>query len=118
MRTSANAVRPGTTHESIYTGVTRWAAQAESHLLQVMALAGVLGSLAVVLVDSSRWPVVTPMITMATIAGWGLLKRGEGQLPTRARRLLEAALVALGSLAAVVAAFALLVWIMGPAPIL
>ena len=65
--------------ESIYAGITRWAARAERHLLEVMFWSGSLGSLAIAVIDTGHFLIATPMITLASIGGWGLAERDRRQ---------------------------------------
>lgn len=104
--------------ESIYAGITRWAARAERHLLEVMFWSGSLGSLAIAVIDTGHFLIATPMITLASIGGWGLAERDRRQHASRLSQFLEATFLVLGCLSAIVGSFALLIWIMGPAPIL
>jgi hypothetical protein len=106
------------THESIYTGVTRWAARAPQRLLTVMLLSGVAGVVGVMVIDFERWILAMPMLTLATIGGWGILDGRRQHRPSLATTLLAGILTFVGIASAVVAALGLMLWIMGPAPIL
>ena len=105
-------------NESLYQGITTWAAHADRPLLATMLILGLAGAPAVVLLDWRIWPAAALLITVSTVAAWGLI---EQQVSSRRSFAVSAAqwlLVAVGTITAVLASFGLLFWLMGPAPIL
>ena len=106
--------RAGPENESLYTGITTWARQAHPRTLLVLTAVGLAGAGGFAASGWDTFPVAGVGITLASIGAWGLLERR----PRPGPRLLQGALAGLGILGAVLAGLGLLLWIMGPAPIL
>jgi hypothetical protein len=104
--------------ESPFAAMRRWARGQTRHLFLVMAVAGILGAAAVIVIDEAQMIFCAPMISLASLGGWGLLLKRNQTRASRADRLLSALLAGVGGLALLIAVFGLLFWAMGPAPIL
>jgi hypothetical protein len=101
------------TGDSIYSIIGRCAlATATPYLVALLLLSA--GS--AVLLRSLSWPLASLFITTAAICLWGLLER---IFPEPRRIVVDVAewiLVVMGTIAAVLASFGILFWILGPSP--
>jgi hypothetical protein len=104
--------------ESIDVGIARWASHAAVRTLTALLMLGVLGSALVLLLGWQRWPVAGLLLTVATIAAWGLVEQRARHPHTRLVALSESLLTGLGGLLAVATALGFLFALLGPAPIL
>jgi len=104
--------------ESIGVGITRWTSRAAVSTLTALLLLGVIGAPLLLLLGWQRWPIAGLLLTVATVAAWGLLERRAGLPHTRLVTLSESILTGLGVLLAVTTALGFLFALLGPAPIL
>lgn len=105
-------------NESLYQGITTWAASAPSRTLGLLVASSLAGVAAILAVDWHRWPVAGWLVTAASIGGWGLVDHRATRPLGRPARVAKAFLVGLGTVAALLGGLGLLFWLMGPAPIL
>ena len=105
-------------HPSLYDGITGWASHARQRSLAAMVIAGVGAWAAVLGIDWRHGPMAACLLTASAVAGWGLLEQRASTPHSGLITVAELLLVALGTMTAVVSGFALLFWIMGPAPVL
>jgi len=106
------------TDRSILTAVTTWALQADARLLWLFLFMALPGVLILLLSGWERWPFSTPFFTLGTIGAWGLVERRSLRNRSRLASIVESCLVGLGMLMAFLTGLGLLLWVMGPAPIL
>ena len=105
-------------HPSVYDGITGWAAHARVRWLVVLTVAGMAVGTALVVTDWRRAPLAGLVLVASAVGGWGLVEQRAAVPHSRRVRLAQALLVVLGTLGAVVGGFAVLFWVMGPAPVL
>lgn len=104
--------------ESLYTGITTWAAHASRWILLPGVVAG-FGLGAALLVEGwERIPAAGLPLTVGSIGAWGLIEQRRPKGHRRSRAALQWALVWLGVTGAIAAGLGILLWMMGPAPIL
>jgi hypothetical protein len=70
------------------------------------------------LLDWRYLPISGFLLTGAAVGGWGLLEQRAATPHSTLIRVAQLGLIALGTIGAVVAGYALLFWVMGPAPVL
>ena len=104
--------------ESLYSGITRWAAHASTPLLAFLVVAGLPGAAAILLLDWRRWPFAAILFTAATVGAWGLVEQRAAHPHSVSVRLTESFLAVLGMLLAAGAALGFFFGFLGPAPIL
>lgn len=104
--------------ESLYSGITRWAAHASTPMLGFLVVAGLPGAAAVLLLDWRRWPFAAILLTAAMVGGWGLVEQRAAHPLSAPVRLAESLLALLGMLLAAGAALGFFFGFLGPAPIL
>lgn len=105
-------------HPSVYDSITGWAAHARVRWLVALTLAGVAVGAALVLTDWRRAPLAGLVLVASAVGAWGLLEQRTATPHSRVVRAAQTLLVLLGTLGAVIGGFALLFWVMGPAPVL
>ncbi|HEY7612197.1 MAG TPA: hypothetical protein VH764_04335 [Gemmatimonadales bacterium] len=103
---------------SLYQGITGWASHASQRLLAGLTATGMVVGAAVVAIDWRRAPLAGLLLIAAAVGAWGLIEQRAVMPHSRLIRAMQGALVLLGAVGAVVAALALLFWVMGPAPVL
>ncbi len=98
--------------DDVYHALGEWARRADRRLLTAWAVGGWLDALGVALFLPDLWLVALPLLSVSSIGVWGLASRwsrslaltGRGsRLRLRALSLIEAAAVAIGTLAALTA---------------
>jgi hypothetical protein len=104
--------------ESLYSGITRWAAHASRPMLAFLVAAGLPGAAAILLLDWRRWPFAAILFTAATVGAWGLAEQRAPHPHSAPVRLAESLLTLLGMLLAAGAALGFFFGFLGPAPIL
>ena len=106
-------------HETAYDLIAGWARRAPRKQLAVWAIGGTVDAAALALVVPGLWLLGTPFLAIAAIGAWGLATRrlealAAGPVPApgrhRALRIVRAAAVLVGTVAAV-AAFYGLMWL-------
>jgi hypothetical protein len=102
--------------ESVSTALARWASQAPTHLLRVLAWAGAFGAIGVFLIDATRWPFAVAMVALASLGGWGLAEHRSAIRHSRTIGAIEWVLAAIGGVTALTAIFLAIFWMLGPAP--
>ena len=105
-------------HASVYDAITDWASHARQRLLVALTIAGIVAGTVLVATDWRRTPIAGLTLVMSAIGGWGLLEQRTRLPHSREIRVAQGVLVLLGTLGAVVGGFAVLFWVMGPAPVL
>jgi hypothetical protein len=105
-------------HPSVYDAITGWASRARQRLLLGLTISGIGVAAALIATDWRRAPIAGLVLVVSAIGGWGLLEQRTRIPHSREIRAAQAVLVLLGMLGAVVGGFAVLFWIMGPAPVL
>jgi hypothetical protein len=105
-------------HPSVYDGLTGWASHARQRSLVAIAVAGAGAWAAVLGVDWRHGPMAACLLTASAVAAWGLLEQRATSPHSGLITAAELVLVILGTVTAVVSGFALLFWVMGPAPVL
>ena len=104
--------------ESLYSGITRWAAHASVPMLGFLVAAGLPGAAVILLLDWRRWPFAAILFTGATVGAWGLVEQRAAHPHSVPVRLTESLLAVLGMLLAAGAALGFFFGFLGPAPIL
>lgn len=108
----------GSNHPSVYDGITGWAAHAQQRLLAGLAAAGIAAGVALLVSDRRRVAVAGLLLVASAVGVWGLLEQRAATPHSVVIRVAQALSVVLGTIAAVLGGFALLFWVMGPAPVL
>ncbi len=112
-----------TPDETVYDAIARWASHAGRARLAVWAIGGAVEAAAVALVLPRLWLLAPLLLCIASIGAWGLASQRIGTLdaaclPARKERLaLKAArltAVAVGTVAAIAAAYGALLLLLGP----
>ncbi|MEO8294487.1 MAG: hypothetical protein ABI613_03150 [Gemmatimonadota bacterium] len=103
-------------HESPYAALQRWTGTAPERLLRVMLFACAAGVAGIILLQNDHFILASPMVTLGSVGGWGLL--GREPRPSTGTRALGFILCLIGTLSLVIGGFALLMRVMGPAPVL
>lgn len=104
--------------ESLYTGITTWAAHASRWILLPAAVAGFGLGAALLAGGWERIPAAGLPLAVGSIGAWGLIEQRRTRRHPRGRVALQWALVWLGVTGAIAAGLGILLWMMGPAPIL
>lgn len=104
----------GPENESLYTGITAWARRAHRRDLLILTALGIAVAAGFAVSGWDTFAASGLGIAAASIGAWGMLEQRTPPGP----RALQGALVGLGVAGAVLAGLGLLLWIMGPAPIL
>ena len=105
-------------HPSLYDGITGWASHARPRALAAIALGGITLWAAILGVDWRHGPMAACLLTLSAVAAWGLLEQRAATPHSGFITAAELFLVVLGTATAVVSGFAVLFWVMGPAPVL
>ncbi|HEY8259464.1 MAG TPA: hypothetical protein VIG08_17530 [Gemmatimonadales bacterium] len=105
-------------HPSLYDGLTGWASHAHQRLLIGLVAAGIVAAGVILVIDWRRVPISGLLLTVSAVAGWGLLEQRAATPHSALVAATQTILVVLGTIAAVIAGFGLLFWVMGPAPVL
>ena len=105
-------------HQSLYDVITGWASHAQQRLLAALAAAGLVAGIALVVSDWRRVPIAGLLLIASAVGAWGLLEQRTATPHSVLIRVLQGLLVLLGTIAAIMGGFALLFWVMGPAPVL
>ena len=105
-------------HPSVYDGITGWASHAQQRMLIALTLAGVVAWAVLLMVDWRHGPAAGLLLTVSAVSGWGLLEQRAATPHSGFIRVAQVLLVVLGTITAAVGGFALLYWVMGPAPVL
>lgn len=105
-------------NESLYQGVTTWAATANPRTLGFILASSLIGGAALLVLDWHRWPLAGLLVTAGSIGGWGLIEQRAARPLSPVAVAVKGVLVGLGTIAAVLGGLGLLFWLMGPAPIL
>jgi hypothetical protein len=105
-------------HPSIYDAITGWASHAGARTLAVMAVAGLVDWAALFVADWRLAPAAAILLTLSAVSAWGLLEQRATSPQSVLRATAQSLLFVAGTVAAVVSGFALLFWVMGPAPVL
>jgi hypothetical protein len=100
--------------ESLYALITRAASQARTRTLLLLLVLAVVSPVLLLITAVEYWPMALFFGSLGTIALWGLLAHAPGRYSPTLVRGLQRALVALGSLLAFAAGFALFFWLLGP----
>ena len=114
----AAAVTPD---QTVYDAIARWASHAGRARLAVWAIGGAVEAAAVALVLPRLWLLAPLLLCIASIGAWGLASQralDAARLPARKERLAlraaRLAAVAIGTIAAIVAAYGALLLLLGP----
>jgi hypothetical protein len=113
-----SARHPDLENQSLYGGITAWASHARHAVLAALAVTGLIGAGAVLLIDWHRLPLALFLTTGTTIGVWGLVEQRAHVPHSTAITLSQRVLVVAGTIAAALGGFGLLFWVMGPAPVL
>lgn len=105
-------------HPSLYDGLTNWASHAHQRVLAAITAMGLIAGGALLVYDVRRVPIAGLLLTMSAVAGWGLLEQRSATPHSPLIAATQKLLVVLGTIAAIIAGFGLLFWVMGPAPVL
>jgi hypothetical protein len=105
-------------HPSIYDGITGWASHAQQRVLVGLVLAGIAAWTVLLIVDWRHGPAAAVLLTVSAVSAWGLLEQRAATPHSGLITVAQVLLIVLGTTAAVVGGFALLYWVMGPAPVL
>jgi hypothetical protein len=105
-------------HPSLYDGLTGWASHARPRALATIALGGIAVWALILGIDWRHGPMAACLLTLSAVAAWGLLEQRSATPHSGLIAAAELVLVVLGTATAVVSGFAVLFWIMGPAPVL
>jgi hypothetical protein len=106
------------TDRSILAAITTWAQHADARILWLFLAMVLPGVMILLLTGWQRWPFSTPFFTLGAIGAWGLLERRVQADRSRLASVVESCLLGLGMLMAFLTGLGLLLWVMGPAPIL
>jgi hypothetical protein len=105
-------------HPSIYDAITGWASQARARTLAAVALGGVADWAALFAADWRLAPAAGVLLTLSAVSGWGLLEQRAATPHSLFITVAQVLLFVAGTVAAVISGFAVLFWVMGPAPVL
>jgi hypothetical protein len=105
-------------HPSVYDAITGWAAHAGQRLLAALTIVGLMAGSGLVATDWRRAPLAGLVLVASAVGGWGLLEQRARVPHSAGIRMAQGLLVLLGTLGAVIGGFAVLFWVMGPAPVL
>ncbi len=112
-----------TPDETVYDAIARWASHAGRARLAVWAVGGAIEAVGVALVLPRLWLLAPLLLCVAAIGAWGLasqrtLTLDAAHLPARRERLAlraaRLAAVAIGTAAAIAAAYGALLSLLGP----
>jgi hypothetical protein len=105
-------------HESLYGLVTACATAARPRILVILTVLSASAALALFLFSNAAWPVAMYFFATATICLWGIVEQTARKPMSRALALLEMLLVVFGCAATLAGSLGVLLWILGPAPVL
>lgn len=105
-------------HPSVYDAITGWASHARARILAAVAIGGMADWGALFAADWRLTPAAGILLTLSAVSGWGLLEQHAATPHSRLITTAQILLFLAGTVAAVVSGFAVLFWVMGPAPVL
>lgn len=103
---------PPSQGESLQAALASWASRAPVRRLEQLGIISTGLAAALLLLRASFWPGSAAALTLAALAGWGLLDRRRPQHPGRSWRVAEWLCAVSGTLFAILAGIGALFWVL------